>query len=289
MAIFLDNKYTTIYYNIVNRALSENRAKRKGKFYADHHIIPEHFFKNRSRPGPSGWLDGNPETPDNHVLLTFREHRLCHLLLRNMMPAETNMSGTHLAAAFMLKSRDENGNIIRTSSRLYENVMIEANIAISEHQRSLVALGIHNLQTDNPNKDGRNAKLAYQRGTHVWLSNNPSIRKSKDGTHQMFRREDGSSIGGDANIKRINEGTHNFLGSESNQKRIDEGTHNFLGSSSNEKMLADGTHPSQQMKTCPICTWTVSSGMFKRWHGLGKCHMDPTSGRYNPNLKQRKK
>jgi hypothetical protein len=141
---------------------------------------------------------------------------------------------------------------------------------------------------DHPNKDGRNAKLAMERGTHVNLTdNNPAKQWSRDGTHPMLRRGDGSSIGNDANRKRIADGTHNLLGADENNRRIDNDTHNFLGSSANEAMLAAGKHPSQQKATCECCGWTVSIGMFKRWHDEGKCHMNPDSPRYNPKLKQR--
>lgn len=162
---------------------------------------------------------------------------------------------------------------------------------IRKKQNELVASGKHIFQTNNPNKDGQNAKLAYERGTHVWLSNNPNIERVANGTHQMFRREDGSSIGGDANAKRIEAGTHNFLGPEMNQARIDAGTHNLLGSDQNRNMLAEGTHPSQTLVSCICCHWEVSVGMFKRWHdfknGRPQCHLDPDSPRYNPDLKPR--
>lgn len=157
---------------------------------------------------------------------------------------------------------------------------------ISISQQSLVDSGDHVFIAANPNADGRNAKAAVASGRHVWLANNPSIQRSKDGTHQMFRRADGSSIGSDANNKRVSEGTHNFLGSELNQARIEAGTHNLLGPDSNLKRLAEGTHPSQSETTCLCCRWTVPTSMFKRWHG-DNCHMNPASGRYNPELKPR--
>ncbi len=121
---------------------------------------------------------------------------------------------------------------------------------------------------NHPNKDGRNARLAMDRGTHINLGeNNPAKQWSRDGTHPWYTQEDGTTIGGLTNIKRIEDGTHNWLGPESNQQRIDAGTHNFLGSSANEAMLAAGTHPSQIKMTCSHCDKIVSKGMFIRWHG----------------------
>jgi hypothetical protein len=140
---------------------------------------------------------------------------------------------------------------------------------------------------NHPNKDGRNAKLAMERGTHINLTDNPSTQRVRNRTHQWFKDENGESVGSRTNEKRIEEGTHNWLGPEHNKKLVDDGTHNLLGSSQNERMLAEGKHPSQQKVTCSCCSWTVSVGMFKRWHSEGRCHMNPSSSRYNPNLKQR--
>lgn len=136
----------------------------------------------------------------------------------------------------------------------------------SQVQNSLIESGNHLFLTDNPNKDGRNAKLAYERGNHNSITNNPSTMNSKNGTHH-WQNGKAPNYQGKLNKKLIEEGKHNFLGPETNQKRIDQGTHNFLGSNSNLKRLQEGRHPSQQKQTCEHCSKTVSVGMYKRWHG----------------------
>jgi|694.fasta_scaffold108894_5 hypothetical protein len=78
--IFIDNKYTRLYFKIINRA----NSKRLSEYSENHHIIPESFFINRSRKGPAGWLNGNPEDSSNIVSLTAREHFICHWLLIKM-------------------------------------------------------------------------------------------------------------------------------------------------------------------------------------------------------------
>jgi hypothetical protein len=138
---------------------------------------------------------------------------------------------------------------------------------LRQKQNKLVREGKHNLQGDrNPNKDGRNAKKAMANGTHINLTNNPSIWRSKAGIHHW---QDGKSpnAGGKLNEKRIAEGTHNLLGPEQNAKRIKDGTHNFVGSDSNLKRLSEGRHPSQMKKTCEYCGKTASVSMYTRWHG----------------------
>jgi hypothetical protein len=119
---------------------------------------------------------------------------------------------------------------------------------------------------NHPNKDGRNAKKAMANGTHVNLTNNPSIWRSEAGIHHW---QDGKSpnAGGKLNKKLVEAGTHNLLGPEHNAKRIKEGTHNFVGSNSNLKRLAEGRHPSQMKKTCEHCGKTASVSMYARWHG----------------------
>lgn len=68
--MFLKNKYTIWYYRIINRALSENRTKKGLIYYENHHIIPK-------------CMGGNDEK-ENLVLLTGKEHYVCHHFLCKM-------------------------------------------------------------------------------------------------------------------------------------------------------------------------------------------------------------
>ena len=74
MSTFLENKYTKIYFAIVNNAISKNRTKQLGDNLQTHHIIPR-------------CMEGKDEK-DNLVVLTYREHRLCHRLLIKMTKGE---------------------------------------------------------------------------------------------------------------------------------------------------------------------------------------------------------
>ena len=78
--IFLKNKYTKWYYDIVDRAILRGNIEPN----ENHQIIPESFFIKRKRPGSIGWLEGNPNDPSNIVPLTEHEHFVCHLLLPKM-------------------------------------------------------------------------------------------------------------------------------------------------------------------------------------------------------------
>lgn len=73
--------YKRIYKNIIQKAKLENRQKDNGTYYESHHIIPECLFKKRKRNGISGFIEGSPDDKNNKVLLTAREHFICHVLL----------------------------------------------------------------------------------------------------------------------------------------------------------------------------------------------------------------
>lgn len=68
--MFNNSKYTYIYYKIINKAKLQNRNK-KQNYFEKHHIIPTSI--------------GGENNKDNTVLLTFKEHYICHRLLCKML------------------------------------------------------------------------------------------------------------------------------------------------------------------------------------------------------------
>jgi hypothetical protein len=93
--MFLDNKYTKVYYQIINRALSRPYKKVKNDGYQKHHIIPKCI--------------GGTDSANNLVILNYKEHRVCHCLLIKMQltkPAEIKMRHAY---GFFNKSSRYNG------------------------------------------------------------------------------------------------------------------------------------------------------------------------------------
>jgi hypothetical protein len=68
--MFLNNKYTALYYKIIASAQERNYTKTLNDGYQTHHIIPRCF--------------GGTNDITNLVVLTYKEHRVCHRLLINM-------------------------------------------------------------------------------------------------------------------------------------------------------------------------------------------------------------
>jgi len=103
------------------RAKTANRKKLKRNdedyvYYESHHIIPRCM--------------GGDDSKDNLILLTAREHFLCHWLLVEMYP---NNSKLHYAFWGMCNQKNKHQNReYYISSRVYESAKIQAAIAHSE-------------------------------------------------------------------------------------------------------------------------------------------------------------
>lgn len=107
--------YERIYNQIVQRAKSEIRVRTKETYYEKHHIIPK-------------CLGGNNDK-DNLVMLTAKEHFICHRLLCEIYP--TNHQLIHafwlMVNGYTSKSQQRSYKI---SSRLYERLKIKRRIAL---------------------------------------------------------------------------------------------------------------------------------------------------------------
>lgn len=82
--MFTANKYTRWYFSIVNNA----RTSPREGYVEEHHIIPESM--------------GGPDTPENLVKLTAREHFIVHLLLPKMVIGTKHLMQMRKAIRFMM-------------------------------------------------------------------------------------------------------------------------------------------------------------------------------------------
>lgn len=113
---YLDNKYTKIYYRIIDRAGSQNRTKSNG--IQSHHILPKCL--------------GGTDDPNNLVLLTYKEHRVCHCLLIKMVhDKDANIKMRH-AYGWFNKSSVFNGPRYRRGK---ENIFASPEIVAMVRER----------------------------------------------------------------------------------------------------------------------------------------------------------
>lgn len=90
--MYLQNKYTRWYYNIIQRAQTRTISGRTISGYTErHHIIPKSL--------------GGSNAKSNLVVLTAKEHFICHLLLTKMT---TNLDKQKMCFAFWLLCNNTN-------------------------------------------------------------------------------------------------------------------------------------------------------------------------------------
>lgn len=89
--IFINNKYSTIYYKIVDRA--KHRILPKETYVERHHIIPKSL--------------GGTDDRENLVVLTGREHLICHLLLIRI--TESSDKAKMVSAAWSMANLENDG------------------------------------------------------------------------------------------------------------------------------------------------------------------------------------
>lgn len=115
--MFIQNKYTKLYLTIVYQAKLKvnNRSKNNG-YFEKHHIIPKCL----------GGLNG-----ENIVILTAREHFICHRLLVKMTSGEARSKMA--CAMFRTISRSKcHKESHRLTSKTYEKIKLDFSQAMSK-------------------------------------------------------------------------------------------------------------------------------------------------------------
>lgn len=97
-------KYINIYNSIIENAKSQQRNKGDA-YYESHHIIPKSL--------------GGSNNKNNKVLLSGKEHFICHHLLTKIYPKSNSM---YYAFWCMCNYSSQNQQRVRPTSTTYENI-----------------------------------------------------------------------------------------------------------------------------------------------------------------------
>jgi len=107
--MYLDNKYTKTYMSLIDSRKKLNRNKKDGKVYEAHHIVPKCM--------------GGSNSSSNKVLLTPKEHFICHLLLTKMV--ESPLKGKMYCALVRFMGKNNKQKNIKINSKIYEKIITE--------------------------------------------------------------------------------------------------------------------------------------------------------------------
>jgi len=155
--LFLQNKYTSWYYSIVNRAINRTPTGYTEK----HHIIPRTL--------------GGKANKNNIVSLTAREHYICHLLLTKMLNGEDKQKMIYALHMLSNVKNSKQQNRYMPSSRLYE------------YERKLFSEAQSIRMKENHPLKNPIHKLAHQRGVDLRGSTSKKGAKRSDTMKEKMR------------------------------------------------------------------------------------------------------
>jgi len=173
--MYLQNKYTTCYYNIINKAKSRKNIT---EYTEIHHIIPKSL--------------GGDNSPENLVRLTAREHFICHLLLPKMLEGKNKRSMSFAIWSMMNLDHSNSRQRYKVNSHLYNLLKKKVSIASSElHKGKVVSNETREKQSkarkgkESPNKNKpmketqkeKLRELIAKKGKRT-LSNNPNAKST---------------------------------------------------------------------------------------------------------------
>lgn len=115
--MFIDNKYYKCYSRIIVKA--QSRPISKDVYYEKHHIVPKSM--------------GGSNKTENLVLLTAREHFVCHWLLTKCVSEDNNKMNYALWS--MMNVENEHHQRYKVTSRIYENLRTKLAIVFSNQHK----------------------------------------------------------------------------------------------------------------------------------------------------------
>jgi hypothetical protein len=184
--MFLDNKYNKIYFLIINKAKNEVRNK-KNNYYENHHIIPKSL--------------GGDNSKDNLVLLTAKEHYICHKLLTKFTIGESKKKMYCAMWMFNRKSNNQQRQVL--TSRDYEYVRSYISKTFSEDRKGKLLVGTtlsaeHKLKLSKALKGKPKSEETKQKMKENWHSRGP---RSKEHCEALSKANKGKIASVEARTK----------------------------------------------------------------------------------------
>jgi hypothetical protein len=219
--------YQKIYNQIIERARSQKRKKGKGEYFESHHIIP------KSLGG-----EGNVKqwrTHPNIILLTAREHFVCHWLLHLIYPDNTKLS---MSLWIMCNLKNDEQKRYTPSSRIIEYAKLKM-------------------------VESKKGKVGYWKGKHLSDETKLKISKTKMGVpihSEENKRKAGLRSKGNKNMlnKKHSDETKKLI-SETNKNRYKLNPNLIVNQSNLMK------NRKQSKVECPYCHKLGGNTMY-RWH-----------------------
>lgn len=229
--MFLTNKYTKWYYNIINSAKARVVVD---QYLEKHHIVPKSM--------------GGSNNNSNLVKLTAREHFICHVLLAKMTSGLDKKKMIHAVWCFIRSSKNQQR--IKISSRQYEKIRKELSQTLSAARKGMNTGKIVSAETRNK------------------LSLASKGRPKSDNTKEKMKLAWETR---DRNVKsetrnKLSISSAEFWANRENRQQQSLNRKNYL--THNPDILAQQVNNLNAKKyTCECCGKETNKGNYSRWHG----------------------
>jgi hypothetical protein len=190
--MYLQNKYTNAYNNIIAKAKSRELSKEI--YTEDHHIIPRSL--------------GGSNSKNNLVNLTAREHRLCHLLLPKMTISDEHTKKMWYAAWMILRVENKDQTRSISKGKFYE-------LAKLEFTKLMSALHKGKMVSEETKKKMSNARKGHS-------GPNKGKAMSVEQKQKLSKAHTGKIIA-QSTVDKILESRKGYKHSDETKKKISEG------------------------------------------------------------------
>jgi len=240
--------YKRIYNEIIENAQSQ--CRHRTAYWTDcHHINPRSL--------------GGDDDPGNLVLLTPREHFVCHWLLTKMHDGQAHHK--MLNALRMMKAENKYQNRYKTkiTARVYENIRYEYSKLQSKKM-----LGEGNSFYGKTHTEKAKQKISEaNKGREQ-----PDSEKAKQVAAQTGRKRAEFSDEWKANLSKASSGKNNsrygVVVSEETKRKIGDKIRGTKQSAETiAKKIAASTGTTRKKKLCPHCGRDIAVNTYPRWHG----------------------
>lgn len=262
--------YQKIYNNIIENAKTQNRQKGT-VYYESHHIVPKSV--------------GGSNKKENLVLLTPKEHFICHRLLIEIYKNDHKKHLSMLRAFIMLSTKNSHQTKRYVNSKMYEDIKnkMYGENGILTGSNSTFFGKTHSNETREKLSKKKTGTLNPQYNKTPWNKGktrdtdnrvNEYSLKQKENTYNKHR----SPMSQETRKKLSNVAKDNNLGknkSETHVKNISKAMKNLVETDpiykqrllENSKKAADITRgvPKEKIK-CPHCNKVGGKPAMKRFH-----------------------
>lgn len=261
--IFIENKYTKIYFNIIKNA--QSRPEISG-YVENHHIIPKSL--------------GGSNDKENLIKLTAREHFLCHWLLTKMVLSTTDQYKVYKAFLCMSYLVNSNHQRYKIYGRTFENMRKNYSIVFSEQMK-----GVNNPMYGVSHSDETKKKISE---AHKGNYGEKNPMYGKNHSIESRKKISDSRIGKipwNKGITHSDETKNKLAIAGKNRSPISEETRiKMIASHQNRAPISEETRikmaesaKKRVFKTivCKYCGASGKGGNMTRWHG-DNCKLNPT-------------